>query len=241
MGEENNGLIRGNAGTEAGTEAGSGRSAENKSTNTAETGRSPRRVRKPAGTGTAGTGTEAVKKTEPETDVKPHILKDKKEEVAPVPETEQKQKKPKKVRTTKKKQSKVDTGNIDKMLVGISEIVASRPNCSHWKLKEAEAKTITEPLTALLSEKEIFQKIEEHSNEIALVTACLTVFVPRIFVTVQLNNIKKQELKKANDEQRKIKQAESNNIKSNGRSNGERPDNNKNDEWSVAGLLPSVG
>ena len=236
MGADNNRPII----TEAGAEAGTGGSTENKSTTPAETGRSPRRIRKPAGAGTAGADTEAVKKTDVKADAKQNLLTDKKEEVAPVPETEQKQKKPKRVRTTKKKTTKLDTGNIDKMLVGISEVVASRPNCGHWKLSEKEAKTITEPLTAILSEKEVFQKIEEHSNEIALVTACVAVFVPRIFVTVQLNNAKKQELKKA-DEQRKVKQTESNNIKSNGGSHGQRPASNKNDEWNVAELIPSVG
>lgn len=231
------GEVNKSIGAEAGTETGNGGSRENKSTTPSGAGRKPRRITSPtAGTaGTAGTDT----KTEPKGDFKQNLLNDK-SEVASVPETEQKQKKPKRVRTAKKKQSKIDTTNIDKLVVGISETIASRPNCSHWKLSEKEVKTITEPLTALLSEKEIIQKIEEHSNEIALVTACFAVFAPRIFVSYQLSNMKKQELKKVN-ERGKAKQAENNNIKTSGKVDGTRPDNNKNDGWRLTELLPSVG
>ena len=210
------GEVNKSIGAEAGTETGNGGSRENKSTAPPGAGRKPRRITSStAGTaGSAGTtGTDA--KTEPKGDFKQNLLNDK-SEVASVPETEQKQKKPKRVRTAKKKQSKIDTTNIDKLVVGISETIASRPNCSHWKLSEKEVKTITDPLTALLSEKEIIQKIEEHSSEIALVTACFAVFAPRIFVSYQLSNMKKQELKKVN-ERRKAKQAENNNIKTSGK------------------------
>lgn len=233
MGEKDNLII----GTETGTESGTGRSGGSDSTNTATaTGTA-------TGSGTAtatGRPKKIERKTDIKTDVEQNSLSDKKENSEPlaVPDKEQKQKKPKKVRTAKKKKSSIDTTNINKIIVGITETVATRPNCQHWKMDEKEVKSITEPLTAMLSEKEVLQKIEEHSNEIALVTACITVFVPRIFVSVQIAQAKKEEVKKANEHKRKVEQAESTNTKPNGKNDSKRTVAVA--ENYIADLLPPV-
>ena len=91
--------------------------------------------------------------------------------------------KPRKVRKSKTTNS-IDTTEIDKMLCNLSTIVASRPNMAHWQLTEQEVHTITQPLGNILQKYGLFDKVTENSNEIALAVACVSVFAPRIMVSV---------------------------------------------------------
>ena len=94
--------------------------------------------------------------------------------------------KPKKVNNRKAKSNDVDTTQINTLIKTVSTLIASRPNCSHWLLSDAEIESITTPLTKMMQESDLFSKLGEHSNQIALVTACVTVFAPRILTTVIL-------------------------------------------------------
>ena len=76
---------------------------------------------------------------------------------------------------------------LNALLMSTSAVIASRPNCSHWMLTEAECNSITKPLVAMIAESEKLEFVTKNSNQIALAVACFTIFVPRIFVTVQLN------------------------------------------------------
>lgn len=91
--------------------------------------------------------------------------------------------KPRKVRKTKTTNT-IDTTEIDKVLCNLSTIVASRPNMAHWQLSEQEVHTITQPLGNILQKYGLFDKVTENSNEIALAVACVSVFAPRIMVSV---------------------------------------------------------
>lgn len=91
--------------------------------------------------------------------------------------------KPRKVRKSKTANS-IDTTEIDKVLCNLSTIVASRPNMAHWELSEQEVHTITQPLGNILQKYGLFDKVTENSNEIALAVACVSVFAPRIMVSV---------------------------------------------------------
>lgn len=91
--------------------------------------------------------------------------------------------KPRKVRKSKTANS-IDTTEIDKVLCNLSTIVASRPNMAHWQLSEQEVHTITQPLGNILQKYGLFDKVTENSNEIALAVACVSVFAPRIMVSV---------------------------------------------------------
>jgi len=91
--------------------------------------------------------------------------------------------KPRKVRKSKTA-NVIDTTEIDKMLCNLSTIVASRPNMAHWQLSEQEVHTITQPLGNILQKYGLFDKVTENSNEIALAVACVSVFAPRIMVSV---------------------------------------------------------
>lgn len=92
--------------------------------------------------------------------------------------------KPRKVRGTKKKADAIDTTEIDKLIVAVSSVVASRPDMAHWQLSEVEAHSISQPLANVLQKYGAFEKVTENSNEIALGVACVSVFAPRIMLTV---------------------------------------------------------
>ena len=100
--------------------------------------------------------------------------------------------KPRKVNTKKAQSDVIDTTQINALIATVSAIVASRPDCEHWLLTEKEIDSITQPLAKMLAESEALSKINENSNQIALVIACVSVFAPRLFVTAQKMKEKKE-------------------------------------------------
>lgn len=103
--------------------------------------------------------------------------------------------KPKKVNKKSGKSDEIDRTQINAVISGLTTAIASRPNCQHWMMTNEEIDSITKPLCNMLKESEIFEKTLEHSNEIALVTACMTVFAPRIFTTVLIEKEKNKHVK----------------------------------------------
>lgn len=96
--------------------------------------------------------------------------------------------KPRKVNNNKakaKSEAPIDVTQLNLIFMGISSAVASRPNCQHWLLTEQEINSITVPLSKMLAESTMFSGMGEYSNQIALVMACITVFAPRLMLTVQ--------------------------------------------------------
>lgn len=94
--------------------------------------------------------------------------------------------KPRKVNTTNSKQSTpvINNSQVGTIINTVSGIVASRPNMAHWQLTPQEVDSIATPLTNILAKSEAFKGLEEHGDSVALVTACLTIVVPRIILTV---------------------------------------------------------
>lgn len=117
--------------------------------------------------------------------------------------------KPRKVNTKKADATpSLSNEQLNSFIISISAVIASRPKCEHWLLTEAEVNSITKPLSAMLKESEVFEKIGEHSNQIALIIACVSVFMPRIIKTVaQIQEDKKNEqrVKQSIEERNKIK------------------------------------
>ena len=103
--------------------------------------------------------------------------------------------KPKKVNKKSGKTDEIDRTQINAVISGLTTAIASRPNCQHWMMSNEEIDSITKPLCNMLKESELFEKTLEHSNEIALVTACMTVFAPRIFTTVLIEKEKNKHVK----------------------------------------------
>ena len=102
--------------------------------------------------------------------------------------------KPRKVKSQTKNEPKpaIDVTQLNLIVMGLSSAVASRPNCEHWLLTEPEINSITVPLSKMLAESQMFANMGQYSNQIALCMACITVFAPRLIVTVQ----KQKEAKK---------------------------------------------
>ena len=192
-------------GTEKGTETGTrgtGRS------NTGESTTDSRTTGRTTGTNTGGSGRSTGRSTAKEQkEVIPGlpVLDDEKErkrlernakrrERYAKEKAEQGQSvKPRKVNTKKKQdEQKLSTEQLNTFVKTISLVVASRPNCEHWLLSDSEIESITTPLAKMLAESEIFEKLGEHSNQIALVTACVTVFMPRIIKTTMIMKEKKK-------------------------------------------------
>lgn len=92
---------------------------------------------------------------------------------------------------TRKKTTKMDMTQFDALLIGLSDYIASRPNCAHWKMTQKEVQSITEPLGNILAKSDYMTQISEHSDAIALVLACGTIFIPRIIITVNMEKEKK--------------------------------------------------
>lgn len=184
MGFEINREIKRNSG---GNEKGTADAGSNTRSDSANTG-----TRAGSGTGTgAGTGTNTEKEKvsglvtvkEVKEDVK------NKETVTKAPE----QPKPKRTRKKKKEEVQIiDKANLNLMIAGLSAVIASRPDCEHWLLTEQEIDSITTPLCAMMAESEALKNMGQHANQITLVMACITVFMPRLMITAKKQKEKKE-------------------------------------------------
>lgn len=198
-----NGKTDSETGAVTGTGTGTGRS--NKSTDSADTST---RTAGTAGTGTGtGTGTAGTAGAQNGVGIEKStelafLNEDEKKAFAVADEDEKKrllrnakrrqryqtektgQAKPKKVNKKKTNATPpITDDSLKLMIVTVSGLVASRPNMEHWALSEKEVDSIVTPLSNILKQYDAFSNLGEHSNEIALVMACMTIFVPRIFVT----------------------------------------------------------
>lgn len=97
----------------------------------------------------------------------------------------------KRVRKKASKQPKMDMTQFDALIIGLTDYVASRPNCAHWKMTEKEVQSITEPLGNIIAKSDYMNQIAEHSDAIALVIACGTIFIPRIVITANIQKEKR--------------------------------------------------
>ena len=134
--------------------------------------------------------------------------------------------KPKKVKK-KEEEPAIDVSQINLIIAGISSAVASRPGCAHWLLTEKEINSITVPLAGMMAESDIFSKMGEYSNQIALVTACVTVFAPRILITAQQTKERKKVERTGNKTDTTVKNGRITREKKNGNSKSDRPDERK--------------
>lgn len=213
MGDEVNGINAEVTGvnTETGTETG----VNSTSTSAADAGTGNRGRGRGRGRGTGNeTGNETGEKVVPElvtvdTGVSEEEKK-KAERNAKRRERYAKQKaegqaKPRKVNKSKQPDPVINTEQINALIMSLSAIIASRPNCEQWLLTESEVSAITTPLMAILSESDKVELIAQNSNQIALAIACVSVFVPRIVVTVQkMKSEKEKQVNVRKAEQAKV-------------------------------------
>ena len=112
--------------------------------------------------------------------------------------------KPKKVNKKAEPTPTVGTSDqIGAILGTVSMIVASRPGMAHWQLTPKEIETVSNPLANMIAKSEALNTLAEHSDAIALVTACATIILPRAVITVS----QMQERKKNDERTNRVKKS----------------------------------
>ena len=101
--------------------------------------------------------------------------------------------KPKRKRTPRKKKTTVDSETVEKLLLTVSGIVASRKGCEHWQLTKQECKTIADPLVEVLDKYDVAKSFVDNAPEISLAIACISVTVPRLMISNQKRKVKKDD------------------------------------------------
>lgn len=111
-----------------------------------------------------------------------------------VPEQEEKKPAPKKRRTSKKKKDVLSSQDLNKIFMPLVGVIASRPGMEHWSMTEEEITTVTEPLAEILGRMDALNKFQS-SAEISLIIACVALFVPRGYISIQKGLEKKKHAK----------------------------------------------
>lgn len=149
--------------------------------------------------------------------------------------------KPKRKRATRKKKTTVDSEAVEKLLLTVSSVVATRKGWEHWQLSKQECKTIAEPLVEVMDKYDVSKSFADNAPEIALAVACISVATPRVMISAQKRKVRKDDgmggkastgsAGKRLDENRKSKTVS---RKDDGKSSG----NTQNDdsEYGVYGL-----
>ena len=111
-----------------------------------------------------------------------------KEETPTEPPTPKKAKqKRKRTKKNDKNDSVFNAEQITAIFMTASAILSNSETAKIFALSEAEAKQIAEPLANIIAKNDSLSGLAEHSDSIALVTACFMIFVPKlvIFFTIQ--------------------------------------------------------
>ena len=107
--------------------------------------------------------------------------------------TEVAEEKPKRKRTTRKKKTTVDSEAVEKLLLTVSSIVATRKGMEHWQLTKQECKTIAEPLVEVMDKYDVSKSFADNAPEIALAVACISVATPRVMISAQKRKVRKND------------------------------------------------
>ena len=150
-------------------------------------------------------------------------------------------------RTRTKKTTKNDVAfNEDQLkaiLLTISGVLSTSESGKIFALTEAECTQIAKPLSNIIANNDSLKGLSEHSDSIALVTACAMIFLPKLFIflqykkqqkTLKNNGVKliKQEVK-PNDETRKTDGG-------NNKPNGNITPDSKNSSSAILSAIPSI-
>ena len=230
--EEQGRPVSGEVGEGTGTDTGKGRSSSDSGTGTAKTGRGRK-------TGTGGTGTDTTDQKGKDESVLavPEIV----ESPVPVPE-----KKPAKKRTTKKKkvvkkQPSFSADQISTLLMGVTSILASRPGMEVFMLSETECNQIAVPLANMIEESGYSESVGKYSNQIALGSACLMIFIPRILIYIEQQKSKKvQQNGGLKLERNKESKSDGSNRKSDSGTNAGSTGNVPRNDSNVIATLPAL-
>lgn len=105
--------------------------------------------------------------------------------------------KKKQTRTPRKKKKEEPTAfnaeQITALMVSVSTILTSREGFEMFALSPLEAEQIATPLANMIAKSENLAGLGEHADAIALVTACLVIFAPKIMLYFDTQKKKKIE------------------------------------------------
>ena len=123
-------------------------------------------------------------------------------------ETEtEKPKTERKKRATKKQKENASVDNMTSLLVAVFGVAGSRKGFEFWKISEAEARTIAEPLQKVLSSYNMDERLGKYADHIALIAACGTVIAPRAIATVTIEKSKMKKKKEVKKIEKQIENA----------------------------------
>ena len=121
--------------------------------------------------------------------------------------------------------------------MAMSGIMASRPDFAIFALSEAEAQQLAQPIANIIENTGYSEAVGKYADHIALITACLMIFAPRIIVFSQQQKAKKIE-KNGGLKLEPVKER-----KSHGDSAGDNkptPDTKQNSNNAVLSSIPSL-
>lgn len=183
----------------------------------------------------AGAGTAAEEKTT-RTSV---LAVDDKQQPPAIPSPDKSgKKKPAKKKPKKKpvKEPSFNASQISALLVSISTIAAAREGMEMWALSEVEAEQLAAPIANIIEKNEKLAAMSEHTDAIALMTACFVIFVPRFMMWSEMQKAKKQ-IKK---EGVKIVRSETESNNDNRGNSGKPAASAKTNGDSIFAAIPSL-
>lgn len=155
----------------------------------------------------------------------------------PVPE-------PKKATTAKRKRKKkavkpptFSSEQISALIMAMSGIMASRPDFAIFALSEAEAQQLAQPIANIIENTGYSEAVGKYADHIALITACLMIFAPRIIVFSQQQKAKKIE-KNGGLKLEPVKERKS--IGDSAGNNKSAPDTKQDSNNAVLSSIPSL-
>lgn len=150
-----------------------------------------------------------------------------------IPQPEPKKAKRRRTRKPKTEDTALNAEQITAFLMAVSAVFSAseKESTKVFALSEAEAQQIAEPLSKLITNNDNIKEIVEKSDNVSLAIACAMVFLPKVFIFLQLKknekvlrdkNIKFIKGDKINEQKRPITGSHTNN------------DNNNNSAGSTA-------
>ena len=94
--------------------------------------------------------------------------------------------KPRKVNKKNASSSSVDAQSLKQIILTLSAVISERPKMKHWLLSDKEAESIATPISNMIAKSEKFSNMGEYADQIALVMACITIIIPRIYISIRL-------------------------------------------------------
>ena len=156
-------------------------------------------------------------------------------EAVPAPEA------PKK-RQTRKPRKKKDSGTsfnaeqISALIVSVSAIVASREGFEMFALSKVEADQIATPLANMIAKSEKLGQLGEHADAVALVTACIVIFAPRIMLCF---DAQKEKAKRKKEGVKIVREEKPSNDGDRKHARNDAA-HTKNDAYSISAAIPSI-